>query len=179
MGGNPIHGDPGCQIPIFWPKMTPNIGIIQITSLFGPFDNAKLPQIYIQDKTWWCFFKNNCKTMGVTLYRGTPGGQTPKFWEKMVCRNDVTRKIGVSWRIFWYWWNLTPRNKPVKVFYFLKMDLRTDSSAVWQLILNHMSCFVLNVFFTIVLTLASPTSKNTYINPKGGRFGPTNIFAIF
>jgi len=96
-----------------------------------------LPQIYIQDKTWWCFFKNNCKTMGVTLYRGTPGGQIPKFWEKMVCRNDVTRKIGVSWRIFSYWWNLTPRNKPVKVFYFLKMDLRTDSSVVWQLILNH------------------------------------------
>ena len=31
---------PGGQIPKFWPKMTPNIGIIQITSQFGPFDNA-------------------------------------------------------------------------------------------------------------------------------------------
>jgi len=41
---------PGGQIPIFLPKMTPNIGIIQRNSLFGPFDNAKQPQIYIQDK---------------------------------------------------------------------------------------------------------------------------------
>ena len=32
---------PGGQIPKFWPKITPNIGIIQITSQFGPFDNAK------------------------------------------------------------------------------------------------------------------------------------------
>jgi hypothetical protein len=32
---------PGGQIPKFWPKMTPNIGIMQITSQFGPFDNAK------------------------------------------------------------------------------------------------------------------------------------------
>ncbi len=32
---------PGGQIPNFWPKMDPNIGIMQITSQFGPFDNAK------------------------------------------------------------------------------------------------------------------------------------------
>ncbi len=32
---------PGGQIPKFGPKMTPNIGIMQITCQFGPFDNAK------------------------------------------------------------------------------------------------------------------------------------------
>jgi hypothetical protein len=31
----------GGQIPKFWPKTTPNFGIIQITSQFRPFDNAK------------------------------------------------------------------------------------------------------------------------------------------
>ena len=40
----------GGQIPIFCPKPTPNIDIIQRTSIFAPFDNAKQPQIYIQDK---------------------------------------------------------------------------------------------------------------------------------
>jgi hypothetical protein len=32
---------PGGQIPDFLPKNTPNIGIMQINSQFGPFDNAK------------------------------------------------------------------------------------------------------------------------------------------
>ncbi len=40
-GGNPIYGHPGVQIHKFWPKMTPNIGIMQIIYQFGPFDNAK------------------------------------------------------------------------------------------------------------------------------------------
>ena len=31
----------GGQIPKFGPKMTPNIGIMQITSQFGPFDDAE------------------------------------------------------------------------------------------------------------------------------------------
>jgi hypothetical protein len=31
----------GGQIPKFLPKTIPNIGIIQITSQFGPFDNTK------------------------------------------------------------------------------------------------------------------------------------------
>ena len=43
-------GTPGGQIPTHRPKMAPNIGIIQITSLYGPFDNVIQPQIYIQDK---------------------------------------------------------------------------------------------------------------------------------
>ena len=30
---------PGGRNPTLWPKMTPNIGIIQRTSLFGLFDN--------------------------------------------------------------------------------------------------------------------------------------------
>jgi len=34
-------GTTGGQIQFFLPKMSPNIGIIQRTSLFGPFDNAK------------------------------------------------------------------------------------------------------------------------------------------
>ncbi len=32
---------PGGQIPTFVPKMTPNVGIMQLTYTFGPFDNAK------------------------------------------------------------------------------------------------------------------------------------------
>ena len=31
-------GNPGGQVPTFWPKMTLNIGIFQITPVFGPFD---------------------------------------------------------------------------------------------------------------------------------------------
>ena len=40
-GGNPIYGHPGGSNTQILTKMTPNIGIIQITSQFGPFDNAK------------------------------------------------------------------------------------------------------------------------------------------
>ena len=43
--------------------MTPNTGIIQIIALFGTFDNAKYPQIYIQDKACWYFFIINYKTV--------------------------------------------------------------------------------------------------------------------
>jgi len=35
------RGTPGGQIPKFWPKMIPNIGIMSITSLFGLFDSTK------------------------------------------------------------------------------------------------------------------------------------------
>ena len=31
----------GGQLPIFYQKMTPNVDIMEITSQFGPFDNAK------------------------------------------------------------------------------------------------------------------------------------------
>ena len=34
-------GTQGGQIPKYWPKITPNIGIMQITQYFGPFDNTK------------------------------------------------------------------------------------------------------------------------------------------
>jgi len=79
---------PGGQIPIFLPKMTPNIGIIQRNSLFGPFDNAKQPQIYIHDKAWWYFFKINCITVGGNPIHGDPRGlkthiltkNDPKYW---------------------------------------------------------------------------------------------------
>ena len=67
---------PGGQNPTFWPKMTTNIGIIPRTSLLGPHNNAKQPQIYIQDKIWWYLFKINCITVGVGVisYMDTPGG---------------------------------------------------------------------------------------------------------
>ena len=52
VGVNPIHGDPrgggGGKTPPFDQKMTTNTGIIQRTSLFGPFDNAKQPQFGLQ-----------------------------------------------------------------------------------------------------------------------------------
>ncbi len=44
VGGNPIYGHPGSQIPKVWPQMMPNIGIMQITFQFGSLDNAKYPQ---------------------------------------------------------------------------------------------------------------------------------------
>ncbi len=53
--------------------MTPNIGIIQRTSLFGQFDNAKQPQIYIQYKAWWDLFELNGKIVG-PLYDHLGGG---------------------------------------------------------------------------------------------------------
>jgi hypothetical protein len=72
---------PGGQIPKCWPKMIPNIGIMQMQS-----NN----QTYIQDKTWWYFFKINYKTVGVTIYMVTPGGKYqdfdqkwPKYWSWM------------------------------------------------------------------------------------------------
>ena len=34
-------GTPGGQIPKFWPKTTPNIGIVQITPKPGLFDSRK------------------------------------------------------------------------------------------------------------------------------------------
>jgi hypothetical protein len=80
---------PGGQIPKFWPKMTPNIGIMQITCQFGPFDNAKLPQKCIQDNGGCYFFKINCQTVGVNPIYGNPGGQISIFWPKM------TTNIGI------------------------------------------------------------------------------------
>ena len=71
---------PGGQNPTFWPKMTTNIGIIQITSLFGPSDNVIQSQIYIQDKAWWYLFIINCITGGgVIPYMETPGVKNPYF----------------------------------------------------------------------------------------------------
>jgi hypothetical protein len=41
VGDNPIYGQPGGSNTQMLTKMTPNIGIMQITSQCGPFDNAK------------------------------------------------------------------------------------------------------------------------------------------
>jgi hypothetical protein len=62
--------------------MTTNIGIIQRTSLFGPFDNAKQPQIYIQDKAKWYSFKINCTTGGIITNKESRGFKTPHFDQK-------------------------------------------------------------------------------------------------
>ena len=74
--------------------MTTNIGIIQRTSLFWPFNNAKQPQIYIQDKAWWYSFKINCITGGIITNMESPGGQKPTFWQK------ITKNIGSIQRTF-------------------------------------------------------------------------------
>jgi hypothetical protein len=59
--------------------MTTNIGIIQRTSLFGPFSDAKQPQIYIQDKECGSSFKINCITGWILTNMESPGGQNPTF----------------------------------------------------------------------------------------------------
>ena len=40
----------GGQIPKFCPKMTPNIDMMRKYSEFGPLDNTKQPQQYIELK---------------------------------------------------------------------------------------------------------------------------------
>ena len=40
VGGNPIDVHHRGQKPKFWPKMTPNIDIMQKSSHFGPLDNT-------------------------------------------------------------------------------------------------------------------------------------------
>ena len=40
-GVTPTYKHPGGQITKFSPKITPNIGIMQITSQFGAFDDTK------------------------------------------------------------------------------------------------------------------------------------------
>ena len=74
---------PGGQNPTFWPKMTTNIGIIPRTSLLGPHNNAKQPQIYIQDKIWWYLFKINCITVGGNPIHRDRRGKNPTFWPKI------------------------------------------------------------------------------------------------
>ena len=81
----------GGQIPIFCPKTTPNIDIIQRTSIFAPFDNAKQPQIYIQDKVLWYLFKINCETLGGNPIYGDPGG-IPLYTHRHRIRLDFFQK---------------------------------------------------------------------------------------
>ena len=80
---------PGGQNPTFWPKMTTNIGIIQITSLFGPSDNVIQSQIYIQDKAWWYLFIINCITGGGESHTWRPRGSKSIFRPKMTTNVDI------------------------------------------------------------------------------------------
>ena len=70
--------------------MTINIGIIQITSLFGTFDNVIQPQIYIQDKAGWYLFKINCITVGGNPIHGNPGGSNPHILTKNIGIIQIT-----------------------------------------------------------------------------------------
>jgi len=63
--------------------MTPNIDITLKSYRFGQLDDTKWPQKYIWGKPWFYIFNINCITVGGTLYTGTPGGQIPKFWQKI------------------------------------------------------------------------------------------------
>ena len=64
MGATPINVHPGGLNTHILTKNGPKYGIIQIIALFGwTFDNAKYPQIYIQDKACWYFFIINYKTV--------------------------------------------------------------------------------------------------------------------
>ena len=54
-----------------------NMGIIQITSLFVPFNNVIQQQIYIQDKAWWYLIKINCITVEDIPIHGDPRGSKP------------------------------------------------------------------------------------------------------
>ena len=63
-GGDPYKCAPRGLNTHILTKNCPKYGIIQIIALFGwTFDNAKYPQIYIQDKACWHFFIFNYKTV--------------------------------------------------------------------------------------------------------------------
>ena len=65
---------PEGQIPKFWQKMTSNIGIMQITSQFEPFDNIMQPQT-----TFWTkhdFSKMIFKGGDNPIYGNTLGSNT-------------------------------------------------------------------------------------------------------
>ena len=59
--------------------MTANIGIMQITSQFGPFDDLKRPQNTSRTKHDVISSKLIGKQYGVNLYMVTPGGKYPNF----------------------------------------------------------------------------------------------------
>ena len=72
--------------------MTPNCGIIHITSLFGPFGNAEQPQIYIKGKEWWYDIINYKTVEGVggkSIYGHPRGVKYPHFWP------EITLDIGI------------------------------------------------------------------------------------
>ena len=70
--------------------MTINIGIIQITSLFGTFDNVIQPQIYIHDKAGWYLFKTNYITVGGNPIHGNPWGSNPHILTKYIGIIQIT-----------------------------------------------------------------------------------------
>ena len=88
-GGTLYMVTPGGQKPKFWPKMTTNTGIMQITSQFGPFDNAKWPQNTSRTKIDSIFFKIKHQTLRGNPIYGHPGGEIPK------CLPKITPNTGI------------------------------------------------------------------------------------
>ena len=76
---------PGGQKHTFWPKITQNIGIIQINSQFEPFDNAKLHSA----QSMMVFLQNKCQNSGGKPIYRHPGGQIPKCWPKMTSNMGI------------------------------------------------------------------------------------------
>jgi hypothetical protein len=70
---------PGGQIPTFWPKITPNIGIIQITSLLDHLMMQSSHKYIFTTKHDGISSKLIAKQWGVTLYIETPGVKYPHF----------------------------------------------------------------------------------------------------
>ncbi len=69
--------------------MTPNIGIRQMNSKVGPFNNTKYTQNTFRAKHDGISSKLITKEWGVTLYMITPRGQIAKFGQK------ITPNIGI------------------------------------------------------------------------------------
>jgi hypothetical protein len=85
----------GGQLPKFWPKMTPNIGM-PIASRFGPFDDIKWSQNIFGTKHDSISSKWIAKQLVLTKYMVTPGGggsQMPRFWPKMMPNLDIMQVI--------------------------------------------------------------------------------------
>ena len=80
VGGNPRNGHPrGSKKTQLWPKMTPNIDIMQKSYQLGNYITLSSHK-----NTFWLNFDaistiSIAYQLGGTLQMGTPGGQKPKF----------------------------------------------------------------------------------------------------
>ena len=95
-GGDPYKCAPRGLNTHILTKNCPKYGIIQIIALFGwTFDNAKYPQIYIQDKACWYFFIINGETVGGTPIYRHHGGSNTQILTKITYANKFP--IWIIW----------------------------------------------------------------------------------